>query len=285
MMVMLQTWIDQQLLQTPTTEVILLPLFKQEDESSSVSVFLFSDQPRNKSNHQNFMWPQNINQQKIVHYFPKHKCYYINNGVYCHESPPCRYCTNPTVYHQYLSIGFVKKHCYKYLPRDYVIEYIESAPYHLFELIIKYFDETSEFFAEIRTRNDYLLSYNKVYQSINWKDCSLDFEVSFGIVIFDDGGIFHHDGNIYSNESIRINAFVDYRKNPRYRNIKHIKHGKIKRSIKINKYLPKHQLSILRKLIKEHCSGKIPYEDEDEFLCGNTCFCCGNGCQLIQALY
>lgn len=51
----------------------------------------------------------------------------------------------------------------------------------------------------------------------------------------------------------------------------------------MKRYLATDQVSILRRLIHQHCANKEAYKDER--LLGNKWHCCGGGYQLIQALY
>jgi len=196
-------------------------------------------------------------------------------------------------------MGYIKKWCYD---KCHNIDgqmaenkEFESAPFQIIEIIITFFDINSEFFAEIRNRNNYLLSYNKVHQSIKFHDISSNcIDTSCGIVIYDDGGIYYHAGQLYTQKSVPPQAYTKYQKKHNNSNntknyIKNLKNGrgnskgKGYRSLFMKKYLTHHQVSILRRLINEHCFDKKPYQDER--LLGNKWHSCGGGYQLIQALY
>ena len=194
-------------------------------------------------------------------------------------------------------MGYIKKSCYgnKYIHNVQQQENseFEAVPFQIIETIITFFDINSEFFAEIRNRNNYLLSYNKKHQSIRFNDLSANcIDTSCGIVIYDDGGIYYHAGQLYTHKSVPPQAYTKYKhQNSRNNSSSSIKmrngRGQSKnkgyRSLFMKRYLPGTQVSILRRLIHQHCANKAPYEDER--LCGNKWHSCGRGYQLVQALY
>ena len=116
----------------------------------------------------------------------RHKSYHIELDEYCGNGYNyyidtrdinCKYCSNPSIYHEYLVNGYITKYITKYLVSDIV------------QIIILFLDKTSVK-IQIMKRNNYLLSYWKKHQPF-FESRGRPYGVTC-INIYHDGTVFYH---------------------------------------------------------------------------------------------